>query len=232
MSDIKHNSNSRKKHENGSVGSYVIGFMLSLLFSAIPYYLVVNQTITGNTLFITILSFAMMQMVIQLTFFLHIGRGPKPKWNLFFFLATFFAVVVVVAGSVLIMNNIHYAKPSKEEVKKLVDDEGIYQVGGRVTGACQEIGINHQVVIQAGLIDPMITETEQCDTLTFINDYGQDAAIRFNNSGQSASYAGNDSVLVKKGKNKTITLSELGTYSFYDNLVEQNTQATLQVNPK
>ena len=76
------------KSEHGTTRSYVIGFVLSLIFTVIPYYLVTNKTIAGSALLATILGIAVLQMFIQIFFFLHLGRGPKPFYNVVFFFAT------------------------------------------------------------------------------------------------------------------------------------------------
>ena len=102
-------SNDRHHHhiEHKSVTAYVIGFILSLIFTLIPYYLVVNHTLKGMDLLLTIMGFAVVQLIVQIVFFLHIGRGPKPNWNLWFFAGTVFAILVVTGGSVIIMSNLH-----------------------------------------------------------------------------------------------------------------------------
>src|SRR5687768_12731131 len=92
---------STQNSEHGTMKSYVIGFVLSLIFTFIPYYLVVNKTVSGGVLLATILGFAVLQMIIQITFFLHLGRGPKPKWNLYFFISTVGIILVVVGGSIM-----------------------------------------------------------------------------------------------------------------------------------
>jgi cytochrome o ubiquinol oxidase operon protein cyoD len=55
--------------EHGTTASYVSGFLLSLLFTFIPYYLVIEKKVSGNALLATILGFAVIQMIIQLLFF-------------------------------------------------------------------------------------------------------------------------------------------------------------------
>jgi cytochrome o ubiquinol oxidase operon protein cyoD len=213
MSHSHHSSNG----EHGTMKSYVIGFILSLVFTFIPYSLVVNKTVTGTALLVTIVGFALIQMLIQITFFLHIGRGPKPNWNLFFFIATFGIILVVVGGSIMIMNNLHYNMSPEDKVKKLANDEGIAQVGGKETGACKELYDNHQVTIINGQVFPSHTTAGECDTLTFINEDDTVRAIAFGEHPDHGTYAGNSELLVvKKGRNETITLSETGTFQFHD----------------
>lgn len=206
------------KKEHGTLQAYVTGFMLSLLFTAIPYYLVVNQTVTGTALLLTILGFGVIQMIIQVTFFLHLGRGPKPNWQLYFLIATVAAILVVIGGSIVITRNLHYNMNPADQVKKLVNDEAIYQVGGEKTGACYGQYDNHKVVIKDGIVNPKNTVANHCDTLTFINQDDTERIIGFGIHPDHGAYAGESELIALKGRNKTITLSESGTYTFHDRL--------------
>jgi heme/copper-type cytochrome/quinol oxidase subunit 4 len=181
-----------------------------------PYYLVVNRTITGTALLATILGFAVLQMLVQVVFFLHLGRGPKPNWNLFFFVSTVGIILVVVGGSMLIIHNLHYNMTPVEQVKKIANDEGIYQIGGQATGACQGQHTNHEITIQNGQVNPGHTLADKCDTLTFISEDNEPRKINFGTSPQQKSYAGETELLIQKGRNQTITLSDSGAYQFYD----------------
>lgn len=207
-----------KQSEHGSMISYTIGFLLSLLFTFIPYLLVVNETFSGNALWVTILGFAFAQMVIQITFFLHLGRGPKPNWNLFFFISTGAIILVVVGGSLFIMNNLHYNMSPLEKTKKIVNDEGIYQVDGKETGACQGQHDNHQIMLMNNQVSPTIVTATKCDTLTFMNHDEQVREITFAAHPDHGSYAGDMEVVVEPGKSETITLSDPGEFQFHDHI--------------
>ena len=209
--------------EHGSIQSYVIGFLLSLLFTFIPYVMVVNQTVIGTKLLITIVGFAMVQLVIQVVFFLHLGRGPKPNWNLYFFVATIGIVAFVVGGSIFIMNNLHYNMSPTDKLAKIANDEGIYQVGGKETGACQGQHANHQVTIKNNEVSPLHIEADKCDTLTIINEDDYIREIAFGQHPNHDVYAGETEVVIKTSKSKTITLSEIGTFRFHDHLQEETT---------
>jgi cytochrome o ubiquinol oxidase operon protein cyoD len=202
--------------EQGRTGAYIIGFILSLVFSLIPYYLVINHKLSSSNLLLTILAFAVVQMIVQVTFFLHLGRGPKPNWQLFFFIATIGIILVVVGGSILIINNLHYNMQPSDQTKKLINDEGIYQVNGKLTGACEGQHENHQVRIDGKQIEPHTTAAKKCDTLTFISGDGKSHNIAFGVYPQQAVYAGEALLVVQKGHNQTITLSETGTIHFHD----------------
>lgn len=207
--------------EHATIRAYITGFLLSLLFTFIPYYLVVHQTVTGTLLLATILGFGVIQMIIQVTFFLHIGRGPKPKWNLFFFLSTIGIILVVVGGSIMIIHNLHYNMSPEEQAKKLANDEGIYSIGGEKTGACHGQHSNHQVIIKNGQVNPLHTIAKRCDTLTFTNQDAATREIAFGTHPEHKSYAGEYELVIRTAHNKTITLSESGSYQFHDHLDEE-----------
>jgi cytochrome o ubiquinol oxidase operon protein cyoD len=202
--------------EHGSTKSYVIGFVLSLVFTLIPYYLVVNHSLTSTGLLWTILSFGIIQMIIQITFFLHLGRGPKPNWNLYFFAGTVGIILVVVGGTIVIIHNLHYNMSPADQTKFLVDQESIYQVNGKETGACQQLHANHKITIKNGQVSPVHTSAKRCDTLSFIDGDNGARVVGFGTNLSKMVYDGETELIVQKIQNKTITLSQSGTYSFYD----------------
>lgn len=206
-----------KTSEHGTMRSYIIGFILSLVFTFIPYFMVVNQVITGTSLLVMILGCAVIQMLIQIVFFLHLGRGPQALYNIAFFAMTIGTILIVVGGSVVIMENLHYNKKPSDQVKVLVEGEGIYQVGGVPTGACQGQHQNHRVTITEGVVSPVYILAKKCDTLTFTNEDSDERKISFRVDDKQITYAGLSEVMLRTGGyNKTITLSETGSFTFYD----------------
>jgi cytochrome o ubiquinol oxidase subunit IV len=214
MSEKSHN---HQKGEHGTTRSYIIGFILSLVYTAIPYFLVVNKVVSGTALLATILGFAVFQMLVQLLFFLHLGRGPKPLYNVAFFASTVGIILVVVGGSIVIIHNLHYNMSPSDQINKIVNDENIYQVGGQKTGACQNILVNHKIIIDAGKLSSPHIDAKLCDTLTFIVSDNIAREIVFGPSPNHDVYAGQAELSVSKGRNETITLSQSGTYQFRDN---------------
>lgn len=207
--------------EGGTFKSYVVGFILSLVFTLIPYFLVVSHAISGTSLLLSILIFAGIQLVIQLVFFLHIGRGPQPNWNVYFLISTLGIILVVVGGSVMIINNLHYNMKPSDQVDKLANSEGIYQIGGTETGACQGQYANHKVTIKNGAVSPASTQASKCDTLTFVNEDAKNREITFGTHPNHGVYAGENEIIVRKGKPKSITLSEIGAYQFHDHTMSE-----------
>lgn len=218
----KHTHASSEEH--GTAVSYVIGFVLSLIFTIIPYYLVVNKVLTGNALLVTILVIAVWQMFIQIIFFLHLGRGPKPLYNIVFFIFTAGTIILVVGASLFIMKNLYDNMLPDQVVLKQAQEENIAQVGGQETGACNEVKQNHKVTISNGQVEPKATYASLCDSLTIINEDSQEREFAFkrdatiHNHGEASGYGGIDIVLVEKGEPETVTLNEAGDVLLHDKL--------------
>lgn len=102
-----------------SLKNYTIGFVLSIALTLIAYFAVVNHWATGWALIAGIISLAVVQLVIQLVFFLHLGSETKPRWNLVIFLFMLMVLLIIVVGSLWIMNNLNYnMMMSPEEMDK------------------------------------------------------------------------------------------------------------------
>ncbi|MEK7603096.1 MAG: hypothetical protein AAB459_02550 [Patescibacteria group bacterium] len=105
-----------------------------------------------------------------------------------------------------------------DQTKKLLNDENIYQIGGGRTGVCQAQHENHRVNISDGLVSPLYITAQKCDTLTFINNDEKYLEISFGLHPEHDAYAGENDIIVRSGKSKTITLSESGSFRFHNHL--------------
>lgn len=207
-----------KHEEHGTIKSYVVGFILSLIFTIIPYYLVVNKVLSGNTLWVVILGIGVLQMFIQIFFFLHLGRGPKPLYNIVFFFLTAGTIIIVVTASIFIMNNLYHNMTPDQVTLKLAQDENIAQVGEKETGACQGNKESHIVTITDGKVKPETTEARRCDILTFINYDEQTREVVFGSHPDYEPYGGIDILKLATNEPETITLNQTGEFDFHDHL--------------
>lgn len=87
---------------------YIIGFVLSLILTLTAYFLVVEEVVSGLTLFAALGALAFIQMVVQLAYFLHLGEEVGPRYKLASFIFMGGILLIVVVGSVWIMNNLNY----------------------------------------------------------------------------------------------------------------------------
>jgi cytochrome o ubiquinol oxidase operon protein cyoD len=86
--------------------SYVVGFVLSVVATLLAYFFVVNHVWPKEMLVYIVLGIAIVQLVVQAVFFLHIGRGSNLK--IITFLFAILMLLVIVVGSIWIMNNLDY----------------------------------------------------------------------------------------------------------------------------
>lgn len=88
--------------------SYVLGFVLSILLTLVAYFFVVLKTFSPTVLFSVIMGLGVIQAVIQLVLFLHLGKEGKPHWNTMTFLFMLSILLIVVLGSLWIMAHLEY----------------------------------------------------------------------------------------------------------------------------
>lgn len=92
----------------GSPFSYTVGFLLSLGLTVAPYLTVTEQWLSGIALMLALAGFAVAQLVVQLVFFLHLGRGSNARWSVIALLFALLVIVIIVVGSLWIMTNLNY----------------------------------------------------------------------------------------------------------------------------
>ena len=210
--------NTHAKDDHGTMATYVVGFVLSLLLTAGAYVAVTNKLLSGKVLLAAILVLAVVQMCVQILFFLHLGRGPKPLYNVVFFAGTVGLILVVVIGSIFIMDNLHYNMSPSEVVKKLAQDESISEVNGEKTGACTETFTNHKITISKGKASPLSVKAKLCDTITFVNEDPELRDVAFGPHQAHQNYGGESEVALRTAYPKTVTLNQTGSFSYHDDL--------------
>ena len=86
----------------GTYRSYVLGYILCLLLTAVAFLMATPQ----NTVWI--IAFGILQIGVQLFLFFHLHTERKPHWNLIVFLFMLLVMVILVVGSLWIMANLDY----------------------------------------------------------------------------------------------------------------------------
>ncbi|MEW9698725.1 cytochrome o ubiquinol oxidase subunit IV [Paenibacillus sp. SI8] len=88
---------------HGSLKSYVIGFVLSIILTIIPLVAVMNHMLGKTGTLVLILIMAVLQFVVQLFFFMHVKEGENAKWNIMALIFGLVILLTIVAGSIWIM---------------------------------------------------------------------------------------------------------------------------------
>lgn len=95
-------------HGHGTYKTYTVGFLTCIALTLIMYFLVVGNFFSGWTLDFVIIGLSLVQVIVQLLFFLHLGDESKPYWNLITFLFMFMVIIIVVSGSIWIIFDLDY----------------------------------------------------------------------------------------------------------------------------
>jgi cytochrome o ubiquinol oxidase operon protein cyoD len=93
---------------HASVKSYLVGFVLSVVLTAVPFGLVMDSGhygFTAEAVLAAILLLAVVQVFVHIVYFLHMDRSAEQRWNVLAFSFTVLILAIVVAGSVWIMHN-------------------------------------------------------------------------------------------------------------------------------
>lgn len=88
---------------HGSVKSYSIGFILSVILTAIPFGVVMSGSFPTSTSVPICVAAAVVQIVVHLVYFLHMNRESSRSWNFVAFAFTVVVVAILIAGSMWIM---------------------------------------------------------------------------------------------------------------------------------
>ncbi|AEW44621.1 cytochrome o ubiquinol oxidase operon protein [Serratia symbiotica str. 'Cinara cedri'] len=91
----------------GCIRSYLIGFILSIILTIIPFAIVMNHSISHIITLIIIISMAIIQVLVHFIYFLHINTSLEGRWNLVALLFTIMIISIVVVGSLWIMYNLN-----------------------------------------------------------------------------------------------------------------------------
>ncbi len=93
---------------HSSLREYLIGFGLSVVLTAIPFWLIMAKVITDRSTGILVLgAFALVQMLVHMVYFLHMNGRLQGGWTM---LSTIFTVIflgIAIVGTLWVMYNMN-----------------------------------------------------------------------------------------------------------------------------
>ena len=116
--------------KKNSLITYASGFVLSLALTLVAYALIEIHISSGHTVFTheflltSILTLAIIQLVVQLFFFLHLGFKTGERWRMAIFLSTLALVLLIVIGSIWIMSHLNYNMTPADVNQYMKDQQG------------------------------------------------------------------------------------------------------------
>jgi cytochrome o ubiquinol oxidase operon protein cyoD len=95
-------------HGHGSLRSYMIGFGLSVVLTAIPFWLVMSGALhSREATALTIMAFAAVQVVVHMIYFLHMNAKAEGGWNMLALMFTLVVVLIALSGSLWVMYHLN-----------------------------------------------------------------------------------------------------------------------------
>ena len=93
---------------HGSKQSYLVGFGLSVVLTAIPFWLVMTGALgnPGATAAVVIL-FAVVQILVHTICFLHVNTQAESGWTLIAYIFTGVILLITICGSLWIMYHLN-----------------------------------------------------------------------------------------------------------------------------
>lgn len=98
---MAHENSGQESH--GNTRSYIFGYILSIILTILPLWLVLGHIMGRTALTVAILIMATLQFLIQLVFFMHIWESERPRYNVIAVIFGVVFVITIVAGSAWIM---------------------------------------------------------------------------------------------------------------------------------
>jgi cytochrome o ubiquinol oxidase operon protein cyoD len=95
--------------DHGSLKTYLLGFLLSVILTAIPFWLVMDNIIAKPKVTAgVLLVFAAIQIVVHMIYFLHMNTRSEGGWSMLALIFTVVLVVIVLSGSIWVMYHLDH----------------------------------------------------------------------------------------------------------------------------
>ncbi|MCS0502818.1 cytochrome o ubiquinol oxidase subunit IV [Ancylobacter mangrovi] len=108
LSPVHHGHEDHGAEPHGSLRGYLIGFGLSVVLTAIPFWLVMTGVLGNATATaLAIMGFAAVQIVVHMIYFLHMNFRSEGGWTMLALVFTLILVVITLAGSLWVMYHLN-----------------------------------------------------------------------------------------------------------------------------
>lgn len=87
--------------------AYLIGFLLSAVLTAVPFWMVMTGAAAPQLTAIVIVGLAVVQILVHTVCFLHVNTRSEGGWTLMAYVFTAVMVLIVISGSLWIMYHIN-----------------------------------------------------------------------------------------------------------------------------
>ncbi|MBB4567812.1 cytochrome o ubiquinol oxidase subunit IV [Rhizobium leucaenae] len=93
---------------HGTFKSYMTGFILSVILTAIPFWLVMAKVFSDPTVTAAlIMIFGAIQIIVHMIYFLHMNTKSEGGWNMMALIFTIVLVIIALSGSLWVMHHLN-----------------------------------------------------------------------------------------------------------------------------
>ncbi len=106
----------------GSFRGYVIGFLLSVVLTVIPFWLVMTDVFGNNMVTaVFVLELGVVQIFVHMYYFLHMNTKSEGGWTMMALIFTVVIVLIALIGSMWVMYhlNTHMMPVSPEHMRQM-----------------------------------------------------------------------------------------------------------------
>ncbi|WP_445681856.1 cytochrome o ubiquinol oxidase subunit IV [Radicibacter daui] len=94
---------------HGSLKGYLIGFILSVILTAIPFWLVMANVIDSATgTAAAIMALGVVQIIVHMIYFLHMNTRSEGGWTMLALIFTLILVAITLSGSLWVMYHLNH----------------------------------------------------------------------------------------------------------------------------
>jgi cytochrome o ubiquinol oxidase operon protein cyoD len=100
----EHGGHNAEEAGHGSLKGYVTGFILAIILTAIPFWMVMGDVFSSPRLTgFLVMAFAVVQIVVHMVYFLHMNTRSEGGWTMLALIFTLVLVVITISGSLWVM---------------------------------------------------------------------------------------------------------------------------------
>ncbi len=92
---------------HGSMKSYMAGFILSIILTTIPFWMVMERVASQEMTIGVVVICAVVQVIVHLVCFLHLDTKSEGGWNMIAMVFALIIILIIVIASLWIMWNLN-----------------------------------------------------------------------------------------------------------------------------
>lgn len=102
--DSHHDGHHAAQFPHGTQQDYITGFILAVILTAIPFFLVMSGVFeSGRLTAFLVLVCAVAQIIVHMVYFLHMSPKAEGGWMVISLVFTMIVLVIAVVGTVWVM---------------------------------------------------------------------------------------------------------------------------------